>query len=68
MDAPHTAERLIAEQQLDLVMMARAHLANPHYAYHLAQVLGYADPGSLLPDAYAHWLASYRGAAKATAG
>jgi 2,4-dienoyl-CoA reductase-like NADH-dependent reductase (Old Yellow Enzyme family) len=68
MDAPHTAERLIAEQQLDLVMMARAHLANPHYAHHLAQVLGYANPDSLLPDPYAHWLAKYRGAAKATAG
>jgi 2,4-dienoyl-CoA reductase-like NADH-dependent reductase (Old Yellow Enzyme family) len=67
MDAPHTAERLIAEQQLDLVMMARAHLSNPHYAYHLAQVLGHKDPEALLPDAYAHWLASYRGAAKAAA-
>jgi 2,4-dienoyl-CoA reductase-like NADH-dependent reductase (Old Yellow Enzyme family) len=68
MDAPRTAERLIADQQLDLVMMGRAHLTNPHYAYHLAQVLGQADPDSLLPDAYAHWLVKYRGAAKGSAG
>ena len=68
MDVPQTAERLIADQQLDLVMMGRAHLSNPHYAYRLAQVLGHADPDSLLPIAYAHWLAEYRGAAKAVAG
>jgi 2,4-dienoyl-CoA reductase-like NADH-dependent reductase (Old Yellow Enzyme family) len=68
MDAPRMAERLIADQQLDLVMMGRAHLTNPHYAYHLAQVLRVADPDSLLPDAYAHWLATYRGAARGAAG
>jgi 2,4-dienoyl-CoA reductase-like NADH-dependent reductase (Old Yellow Enzyme family) len=64
MDAPQTAERLIASEQLDLVMMGRAHLANPHYAYHLAQTLGHAEPESLLPSAYAYWLARYRGAAR----
>jgi 2,4-dienoyl-CoA reductase-like NADH-dependent reductase (Old Yellow Enzyme family) len=67
MDAPLTAERLVADQQLDLVMMGRAHLANPHYAYQLAQTLGYAEPESLLPSAYAHWLARYRGPAKGSA-
>ena len=64
MDNPQTAERLIADEQLDLVMMGRAHLANPHYAYRLAQTLGQADPESLVPPPYAHWLARYRGAAK----
>lgn len=67
MDAPLTAERLIADQQLDLVMMGRAHLANPHYAYHLALTLGRSEPDSLLPTPYAYWLARYRGAAKASA-
>jgi len=67
MDKPQTAERLIADQQLDLVMMGRGHLTNPHYAYHLAQVLGHEDPNRLIPTPYAHWLASYRGAAKGAA-
>jgi 2,4-dienoyl-CoA reductase-like NADH-dependent reductase (Old Yellow Enzyme family) len=64
MDAPQTAERLVAEEQLDLVMMGRAHLANPHYAYQLALTLGQAEPESLLPSAYAYWLARYHGAGK----
>jgi 2,4-dienoyl-CoA reductase-like NADH-dependent reductase (Old Yellow Enzyme family) len=66
MDSPQTAARLVADEQLDLVMMGRAHLTNPHYAYHLAKVLGHAEPERLLPDAYAYWLARYRGAAKGT--
>lgn len=67
MDAPHTAERLISEQQLDLVMIGRAHLANPHYAYQLALTLGQPEPDKLLPAPYAYWLARYRGAAKGSA-
>jgi 2,4-dienoyl-CoA reductase-like NADH-dependent reductase (Old Yellow Enzyme family) len=67
MDAPHTAERLIGEQQLDLVMMGRAHLANPHYAYQLALTLGQAEPDKLLPTPYEYWLARYRGAGKGSA-
>jgi 2,4-dienoyl-CoA reductase-like NADH-dependent reductase (Old Yellow Enzyme family) len=64
MDAPHTAERLIRDEQMDLVMMGRAHLTNPHYAYHLALALGQAEPEGALPAAYAHWLSTYRGAAR----
>jgi 2,4-dienoyl-CoA reductase-like NADH-dependent reductase (Old Yellow Enzyme family) len=64
MDAPHTAARLIADEQLDLVMIGRAHLANPHYAYQLALTLGHEKPESLLPAAYAYWLERYRGAGK----
>jgi 2,4-dienoyl-CoA reductase-like NADH-dependent reductase (Old Yellow Enzyme family) len=65
MDDPQVAERAIAEGQMDLVMMGHAHLANPHYAYTLAQVLGVKDPAWVLPAPYAHWLSHYRGAASA---
>jgi 2,4-dienoyl-CoA reductase-like NADH-dependent reductase (Old Yellow Enzyme family) len=59
-DGPSDAERAIASEQMDLVMLARAHLANPHYAYELARVLGAQKPEwSTLPAAYAHWLERY---------
>ncbi|MET0281071.1 MAG: NADH:flavin oxidoreductase/NADH oxidase [Steroidobacteraceae bacterium] len=64
MDSPETAEHLIAAQQSDLVMIGRAHLANPHYAYHLALALAQPEPDAVLPEAYAYWLARYRGAGK----
>ncbi len=44
MDAPADAERAITSGQMDLVMLARAHLANPHYTYELARVLGAQRP------------------------
>lgn len=67
MDDPRTADRVVADGQMDLVMIGRAHLANPHYAYHLAQVLGEEQPDWKLPAPYAHWLSRYRGAAKVSA-
>ncbi|MFC3913867.1 NADH:flavin oxidoreductase/NADH oxidase [Pseudaeromonas sharmana] len=63
-DAAEDAERVVAEQQMDLVMIGRAHLANPHYPYRLAQQLGIPEPESLLPAPYAHWLTRYQGAAR----
>ncbi|MEO6367985.1 MAG: NADH:flavin oxidoreductase/NADH oxidase [Steroidobacteraceae bacterium] len=60
MDGPDDAERAIAEGQMDLVMMARAHLDNPHYVYALARELGKDKPEwSMLPAPYAHWLEKY---------
>lgn len=63
-DDPVIAQRVVAEQQMDLVMIGRAHLANPHYTYAMAQALGMAKPTDLLPIQYGHWLARYHGAAK----
>ncbi|RZJ62357.1 MAG: NADH:flavin oxidoreductase/NADH oxidase [Acidovorax sp.] len=66
-DDPHIAERAVADGQMDLVMIGRAHLSNPHYTYHLAQVLGAPKPEwTTLPAPYAHWLSRYRGAARST--
>jgi 2,4-dienoyl-CoA reductase-like NADH-dependent reductase (Old Yellow Enzyme family) len=63
-DAPDDAERAIAQGQMDVVMIGRAFLANPHYPYVLAQKLGVAKPDWLLPAPYAHWLERYHGVAK----
>ena len=66
-DAPADAERVVKDGQLDLVMIGRAHLANPHYAYELALALGKDKPDWVLPAPYAHWLSRYGGAAKKAA-
>ncbi len=58
-DGPHLAERAVADGQLDLVMVGRAHLANPHYPLQAAQELGVERPTWVLPAPYAHWLERY---------
>ncbi|MEZ7912953.1 MAG: NADH:flavin oxidoreductase/NADH oxidase [Propionivibrio sp.] len=58
-DVPTAAERVVADKQMDLVMIGRAHLANPHWAYHAAKVLGVDKPSWVLPAPYAHWLERY---------
>lgn len=58
-DAPANAERVVAEGQMDLVMVGRAHLANPHWPYAAALQLKAPRPSWLLPAPYAHWLERY---------
>ena len=57
---PHLADNAVRENQLDLVMIARAHLENPNWPYFAAKELGIENPASVLPDAYAYWLARYK--------
>jgi 2,4-dienoyl-CoA reductase-like NADH-dependent reductase (Old Yellow Enzyme family) len=59
-DEPRTASRLIEDGTLDLVMIGRAHLGNPHYPYSAAIALEISNPAWILPAPYAHWLARYR--------
>jgi len=59
---PLLAEKVVAEGQMDLVMVGRAHLANPHWPYHAALQLGLPRPSWTLPAPYAHWLERYRSA------
>ena len=59
-DAPATANRVVADQQMDLVMIGRAHLANPHWPYQAALALKVEKPSWVLPAPYAHWLEKYR--------
>lgn len=62
-DDPQVANRVVQEEQLDLVMIGRAHLTDPHYPLALAKTLGQPRPTWVLPAPYAHWLERYRGAA-----
>mgnify|MGYP000922988221 CR=1 FL=1 len=57
---PQLAEQAIANQQLDLVMIGRPHLANPHWPYFAAKELGVEKSAWVLPASYAHWLERYR--------
>ena len=56
---PEIAERVVKEQQLDLVMVGRSHLVNPHWTYAAAKELGVERPSWTLPAPYAHWLERY---------
>lgn len=61
MDTPEIVRDVLAKNQVDLVLLGRRHLTNPHYVYELAMALGVENPAwKVLPDSYAHWLARYR--------
>lgn len=57
--APHLADDAVRNEQLDLALIARAQLANPHWPYYAAKVLGKKDAPWVLPAPYAHWLSRY---------
>lgn len=59
-DAPAVANETIEKGQLDLVMVGRAHLKNPHWSYQAALALDNTEPSWVLPAPYAHWLERYR--------
>ena len=59
-DKPADAERTVANEELDLVMVGRAHLANPCWPYQAALELKIDRPSWVLPPPFAHWLARYR--------
>ena len=61
-DNPATADATVRDGQLDLVMVGRAHLANPHWPLQAARALGVERPTWVLPAPYAHWLERYRSA------
>jgi 2,4-dienoyl-CoA reductase-like NADH-dependent reductase (Old Yellow Enzyme family) len=58
-DTPEIAESAVAEDLLDLVMIGKAHLANPQWSYHAARKLRVERPSWVLPAPYAHWLERY---------
>ncbi len=58
-DNPATADACVRDGQLDLVMVGRAHLANPHWPMQAARALGVERPTWVLPAPYAHWLERY---------
>jgi 2,4-dienoyl-CoA reductase-like NADH-dependent reductase (Old Yellow Enzyme family) len=56
---PELAQAAVQNNQLDLVMIGRAHLADPHWPYKAALALGIERPSWTLPAPYAHWLERY---------
>ncbi|HWL30420.1 MAG TPA: NADH:flavin oxidoreductase/NADH oxidase [Burkholderiaceae bacterium] len=56
---PDIAERVVQDEELDVVMVGRSHLANPHWAYLAAKELGVKRASWTLPAPYAHWLERY---------
>jgi len=59
-DDPVVANRVVEDGQMDLVMVGRAMLSNPHWPYQTAMKLGLERPSWVLPAPYAHWLERYR--------
>jgi len=57
---PHLADKTVRDEQLDLVMVGRAHLADPHWSYKAALALDIERPSWVLPASYAHWLERYK--------
>lgn len=58
-DTPEIADGAVRDGTLDLVMIGKAHLANPHWPYYAARKLGIERPSWTLPAPYAHWLERY---------
>jgi 2,4-dienoyl-CoA reductase-like NADH-dependent reductase (Old Yellow Enzyme family) len=56
---PALAEQAVRDEQLDVVMVGKAHLANPHWSYAAAKELGVERASWTLPAPYAHWLERY---------
>lgn len=59
-DDPVVANKTVEDEQLDLVMIGRVHLANPNWPYQAAQALNVDRPAWVLPAPYAHWLERYK--------
>ncbi|MBN2069691.1 MAG: NADH:flavin oxidoreductase/NADH oxidase [Opitutales bacterium] len=57
---PALAEGALAKEQMDLVMVGRAHLQNPHWPFYAASELKEENAASVLPHPYSHWLSRYR--------
>lgn len=58
---PEQADQMIRDGDVDLVMLGRPLLENPHWPYAAARALGQENAAwDTLPPAYAHWLSRYR--------
>jgi len=53
---PQKADGFIRDEQVDVLMLAKALLDDPHWPYHAAKALGRPTPQALLPKQYAWWL------------
>jgi len=57
---PAVADRAVREECVDLVMLGRPALSNPHWPVWAARELAHADPFALVPEDWAWWLRNFR--------
>lgn len=57
---PKLANNAVLNEELDVVMVGRAFLANPHWTYEAAKELEIEKPHWVLKPTYAHWLERYK--------
>jgi 2,4-dienoyl-CoA reductase-like NADH-dependent reductase (Old Yellow Enzyme family) len=58
---PANADRAVREDKIDLVLLGRPALANPHWPVWAARELGHDDPFALVPEDWGWWLSNFRG-------
>ena len=57
---PQVADKVIREGLIDLVLLGRPALSNPHWPVWAARELAHDDPFSLVPEDWAWWLRNFR--------
>ena len=58
---PQLADQVIRDELIDVVMLGRPALSNPHWPVWAARELGHGDPFGLVPEDWAWWLRNLRG-------
>ena len=58
---PQNADRAVRDGILDVVLLGRPALSNPHWPVWAARELGHENPFSLVPNDWGHWLDNFRG-------
>ena len=58
---PQNASNAVRDGVLDVVLLGRPALSNPHWPVWAARELGHEDPFSLVPNDWGHWLNNFRG-------
>jgi 2,4-dienoyl-CoA reductase-like NADH-dependent reductase (Old Yellow Enzyme family) len=58
---PQTADAVIREELIDVAMVGRPALSNPHWPVWAARELGHEAPFDLVPADWGWWLANFRG-------
>ena len=57
---PALADRIIREEMIDIVLLGRPALSNPHWPVWAARELQQADPFGLVPEDWGWWLRTFR--------
>jgi 2,4-dienoyl-CoA reductase-like NADH-dependent reductase (Old Yellow Enzyme family) len=58
---PQTADAIIRDELIDVAMIGRPALSNPHWPVWAARELGHEAPFSMLPPDWSWWLNNFRG-------